>query len=95
MPSTESILNKYVKRQDTQVSHRYFSNKTTTESILDLSQSSFVHALVLLNITWVTQQSTQVLCALVSSCVGNEEEKSIFLAGLGPGREFPLLRKGL
>lgn len=83
-----------MSKDKTLKSHRYSLNNTITESILDMSQSSFVQALVLLNITWVTQQSTQVLCALVSSCVGNEE-KSIFLAGLGPVRKFPLFRKGL
>lgn len=43
----------------------------------------------------ISQKSTQVLCALVSLCVGNEEEKSIFLASLGPAKGFPLFRKGL
>ena len=75
VPSTEHILNKYVKRQDTEVSHRYFLNKKTTESVLDLSQSDAVQVLALLNSIQVTFINPHNFCASVSSCGSSTKEK--------------------
>lgn len=95
MPSIEHILNKYVKRQNIQVSHSYFLHKKTTEIVLDLSQSNLIQVHVLLNIMRVVFSNSHEF-SLVSPCVGNAEEKSIFLTDdLDPGRELTLFRKGV
>lgn len=97
VPSTEHILNKYVKRQDIEVSHRYFLNKKTTENVLDLSQSNSAQVLLLLNSIQVTFINPHnFLCFSLLVWWQHKRKKSIFLtAGLGPERELSLFRKGL